>query len=137
MKTNRYEMTVQWGDCDPANIVFYPNYFRWFENGTTELFASVGLELPQTFADYGILGIPILDAHAKFMRPSRFRDVITVESTIESWGNSSFKVAHNIFNDGEEAVSGHEVRGWVVVDDTHPSGIRAQRIPDDIRARFD
>ncbi|HEY9163390.1 MAG TPA: thioesterase family protein [Magnetovibrio sp.] len=133
---NRYDMTVQWGDCDPAAIVFYPNYFRWFENGTTELFASVGLELPQMFVDYGILGIPILDAHAKFTRPSRFRDVITVESAIESWGNSSFKVRHTIFNGGVEAVPGHEVRAWVVTDPSHANGIRAQRVPDDIRARF-
>ncbi|OEJ69669.1 acyl-CoA thioesterase [Magnetovibrio blakemorei] len=137
MKSNRYDMTVPWGDCDPADIVFYPNYFRWFENGTTELFASVGLELPQMFKDHGILGIPILDAHAKFMRPSRFRNVITVESAIESWGNSSFKVIHKIYNGGVEAVIGHEVRGWVVIDETHVSGIRAVCVPDDIRARFD
>ena len=64
MKTNRYEITVHWGDCDPGDIVFYPNFFNWFDNSTTELFASVGLELPQMFADCGILGIPILDARS-------------------------------------------------------------------------
>jgi len=137
MKSNRIDITVQWGDCDPANIVFYPNYFRWFEIGTTELFASVGLDLPRMFEAEGILGIPILDAGASFRRPSRFRDVVTVQSSIESWGNSSFRVGHTIFNGTEEAVEGHEVRGWVVVDESHPSGIRAMRVPDAIRARFD
>jgi len=137
MKTNRHEMTVQWGDCDPGDIVFYPNFFRWFDNGTAELFASVGLDLHQMFADYGILGIPILDAHSQFKRPSRFRDVITVESGIESWGNTSFRLNHKIFNNGVEAVTGHEVRAWVIKDPSHPSGIRAQRVPDDIRAHFE
>jgi 4-hydroxybenzoyl-CoA thioesterase len=137
MKTNTYEMTVQWGDCDPGNIVYYPNYFVWFENGTTELFASVGLELKTLFTDQGILGIPILDAHSKFIRPSRFRDVITVESGIESFGNSSFKVVHRILKNGNEAVTAHEIRAWVAVDDTHPSGIRALRIPDEVRAYFE
>jgi len=137
MKTNRYDTTIQWGDCDPADIVFYPNYFRWFDNGTAELFVSVGLELPKTFADYGIIGIPILDAHAKFMRPSKFRDVITVESGIESWGNSSFRVRHRVLKGDVEAIVGHEVRAWVGVDKDHPNGISARRVPDDVRARFD
>jgi len=136
LKTNRIDITVQWGDCDPADIVFFPNYFRWFDTASTELFASAGLDLSTLFDEYGILGTPILDTGAKFTRPSRFRDVITIESTIESFDNSSFKIAHTIFNGGEVAVVGHEVRAWVVVDDSHPNGIRAERIPDAIRACF-
>ena len=129
-------MTVQFGDCDPGEIVYFPNFFRWFDNGTSELFASVGLDWSHMFDDCGILGIPILDAHSKFVHPSRFRDVITVESGIERWGNTSFKVSHKIYNGDVEAVLGHEVRAWVVPDDNHPSGFRAQTVPDNIRAHF-
>ena len=137
MKTNRTDITVHWGDCDPADIVFYPNYFRWFDCSTSDLFAAVGLDLATLFKKEGILGIPILDAGAKFMRPARFRDVITVESGIESWGTSSFRLKHTVFNDGKEAVLGHEVRAWVAVDDSHPNGIRALPVPDHIKAAFD
>ena len=137
MKTNRIDITVQWGDCDPADIVFFPNYFRWFDTASTELFASAGLDLATLFDEYGILGTPILDTGARFSRPSRFRDVITIESAIESWGNSSFRIRHTIFNGGEEVVNGHEVRAWVVADESHPSGMRAEAVPDEIRARFE
>ena len=137
MKTNRTDITIHWGDCDPAGIVFYPQYFRWFDCATSDLFAAQGLDLPTLFKDQGILGIPILDAGAKFMRPSRFRDVITVESGIEKWGCSSFRISHQIYNGGELAVVGHEVRAWVAVDQTHPNGIRALPVPDEIKARFD
>jgi acyl-CoA thioesterase FadM len=34
---------VTWGDCDPAGIIFYPNYFRWIDSGTWNLFFTVGL----------------------------------------------------------------------------------------------
>jgi acyl-CoA thioesterase FadM len=27
----RTEILVAWGDCDPAGIVYYPNYFHWFD----------------------------------------------------------------------------------------------------------
>lgn len=127
---------MHWGDCDPANIVFYPNYFKWFDQGTWDLFASVGFNMATFFEDEGILGTPILDAHAKFLAPSRRRDVITVESTIESWGNTSFKVAHTIYNGDREAVKGHEVRGWVVVDPESPKGLRAIPVPGRIKDRF-
>ena len=137
MKKNRVDITVQWGDCDPADIVFFPNYFRWFDTASSELFASVGIDMATIFDEHGILGTPILDTGAKFMRPSRFRDVITIESTIESWGKSSFRIKHIIYNGGEEAVIGHEVRAWVKVDETHPNGIRAIPIPDSIRAKFE
>ncbi len=136
MKTNRIDITVAWGDCDPAEIVFCPNYFFWFDIGTAELFASVGLELPEMFKAEGILGMPILDVGANFKRPARFRDVITLESGIEKWGNSSFRVAHKIFNGDEEAVTGHELRGWVVVDESRANGIRAIRVPQAIRDAF-
>ena len=38
MLTNTRLIRVQWGDCDPAGIVFYPRYFEWFDAGTILLF---------------------------------------------------------------------------------------------------
>ena len=38
--SSRHEVTVEWGDCDPAGIVYYPSYFRW----TYHLFLAAGLK---------------------------------------------------------------------------------------------
>ena len=38
-----HEITVEWGDCDPAGIVYYPSYFKWFDQGTYRLFLKAGL----------------------------------------------------------------------------------------------
>ena len=38
MLTNTRTIRVQWGDCDPAGIVFYPRYFEWFDACTILLF---------------------------------------------------------------------------------------------------
>ena len=29
--TTRMHRTVEWGDCDPAGIIFYPTYYRWMD----------------------------------------------------------------------------------------------------------
>ena len=31
---------IEWGDCDPAGIVFYPRYFAMFDSCTTALFSQ-------------------------------------------------------------------------------------------------
>ena len=30
MLTSRRTIRVAWGECDPADIIFYPRYFEWF-----------------------------------------------------------------------------------------------------------
>ncbi len=137
MKTHKTDITVHWGDCDPAVIVYYPNYFHWFDASTVNLFAAVGLALKDLYIKENLAGIPILDAGAKFIRPSRFQDVITVESGVEYWRQSSFRIKHTIYNDSEVAVEGHEVRAWVRVDEGHPYGMRAFSVPNYVRERFD
>ena len=31
---------IEWGDCDPAGIVFYPRYFAMFDSCTTAMFSQ-------------------------------------------------------------------------------------------------
>jgi 4-hydroxybenzoyl-CoA thioesterase len=32
VRSNTIQLHVKFGDCDPAGIVFYPNYFRWMDS---------------------------------------------------------------------------------------------------------
>ena len=46
-----HEITVEWGDCDPAGIVFYPRYLEMFNNLVEDWFCD-GLKL--SFAEFHI-----------------------------------------------------------------------------------
>ncbi len=37
MFTNRRTVRIEWGDCDPAGIVFYPRYIAMFDHSTVLL----------------------------------------------------------------------------------------------------
>ena len=63
-------MTIEWGDCDSAGIVFYPNYFRWFDASFHHLLRANGLDPRVLTERYGIIGTPIADAGARFVRPA-------------------------------------------------------------------
>src|SRR5713226_926593 len=94
VKTYQHKVTVHWGDTDPAKIVFYPNYFVWFDQSTRLLFDSVGLDWDSLVRKYGIVGLPIVEAKARFLAPCKFRDEIVVESHIGKWNDKTFEVSH-------------------------------------------
>ena len=132
MFSNITKVEIQFGDCDPAGIVYYPNYFRFFDNATAALLsAAFAMHKRNWLEHYGIAGIPMVDTGARFIRPSSFGDVVEIRSEITELGRSSFGVKHTLLRDGEVAIEAHEKRVWVVRDDD--GGIRSAALPDDVR----
>jgi 4-hydroxybenzoyl-CoA thioesterase len=134
---NRREVTVEWGDCDPAGIVFYPRYFAMFDASTAALFAAaLGYKKFEMLGRYGIIGIPMVDTGAKFLVPSRFGDVISIESHVASFQRSSFKIAHQVFRGETLAIEAHETRVWAARDPDDPTRIKGIPIPDEVKAKL-
>ena len=136
MLTSTRKILVEWGDCDPAKIVFYPNYFAWFDACTAGLFAYAGLPKPEMIKRYNIVGIPMVDTHARFIIPSKFGDEILIETTITEFRRSSFNVRHHVLKDGELAVEGFETRVWTGVHPDDPQKLKAHPIPAEVIERF-
>jgi acyl-CoA thioesterase FadM len=72
-KNTVFEIKVQFGDCDPAGIVFFPNFSKWMDASSLHFFMECGVppwrELVKTT---GIIGTPLLEIHTKFMRPATY-----------------------------------------------------------------
>lgn len=136
MITGRLKVRVSWGDCDPANIVFYPSYYGWFDDATHHLFEQVGLDYRTLRESYGIVGMPIVDAHAQFLLPSQYGDELIVESHVESWSTKSLKVAHRIMKGVDLAVEGHEVRIWARRHPDDSTRLKTYPIPREVKDLF-
>jgi 4-hydroxybenzoyl-CoA thioesterase len=79
-RTNVTQRRIQWGECDPAGIVFYPRYFEMFDGATTGMFsAATGLTKYQLFEIYKFAGYPMVDTRARFVVPCRFGDDVAIE----------------------------------------------------------
>ncbi|MBK8907099.1 MAG: acyl-CoA thioesterase [Rhodospirillales bacterium] len=127
-------LTVAWGDCDPAGIVFYPNYFRWIDAATWDLFEAVGGSWDRLQGAFGPFQIPLLAAECAFKMPCRRGDALVVESRVVAWERKVFKVAHAIRNGGDTAVEGFETRCWTIPDAA--GRLRSAPIPADVIALF-
>ena len=134
---NRRQLTIEWGQCDPAGIVFNSRFFELFDSSTWLLFqAALGVKPHELAVTFGIMGIPLVDARANFLKPVKFGDVIEIASRVAEFRRSNFDVEHRLSVNGELAVDGGETRVWAARDKSDPEKIGAIAIPADIIARF-
>ena len=135
---NRRLLTIEWGQCDPAGIVFYPRYFEIFDACTAALFAAaLGMAKPGWTRKFGILGIPMVDTRARFHAPSAHGEEVTVESRVTAFRRSSFDVEHRLLRaDGTLGVEGLETRVWTARDRADPARLRSVPIPPELVAAF-
>lgn len=136
MLINHHTRTIEWGDCDPAGIVFYPRYFAYFDDCTGRLFARAGFPKFEMCKHFDIVGIPMVDTRSKFYIPSRYGEEVVIESRITEFRRSSFDVHHRILKGDDLAVEGFETRVWVGQDPENPDGIKARAIPQEVIDAF-
>jgi 4-hydroxybenzoyl-CoA thioesterase len=129
-------LTIEWGHCDPAGIVFNPRFFEFFDWSTALLArAALGLEKAEMLAAYGLAGIPLIDVRATFHRPLRYGEEIEIVSEVAAIGRSSFEIDHRLLNSGELAVEGREKRVWTVCD-AASGRLRAQAMPPEVARKL-
>ena len=134
-RTTHYRVTVQFGDCDPAGIVFYPNFHRWMDEASLAFFMQCGVppwrELVKT---RGIVGTPLLEVATRFITVATYAEALDIETCIEEWRAKVFVHRHRVHRGETLICEGTETRAFVKRDADHPERLRAIPIPDDIKA---
>ncbi len=134
-KTIVYSVNVMFGDCDPAGIVFFPNFAKWMDASSLNFFMQSGVppwrELVKTT---GIIGTPLLEINTKFMRPATYGETLQIHTSIEEWRDKVFVHRHLIQRGDELLCEGGEVRAFCMRLPDDPDRIKAIPIPADIKA---
>ncbi|MGH6671797.1 MAG: acyl-CoA thioesterase [Xanthobacteraceae bacterium] len=137
MLTSTYQTRIEWGDCDPAGIIFYARYFDIFDVATTVMIErALGLKKIDYLKAYDILGHPLVETRARFLRPTRFGDDVVIESAVVACERSSFKIEHRLSLAGTVAVEGYETRVWAIRHPDDPKRIKSQPMPAEVVARL-
>lgn len=125
----RYELDVQFGDCDPAGIVFYPNFYRWFDAAIHAATRECGWGWERTAKAFGWLGLPLAEAGASFRRPVSPGDRIAVETRLGAVEERRLLFRHRIFRGDTMMCEGFERRFVGVMSDDDPPRVKAIEIP--------
>ncbi len=135
-RTSVFTVEVGFGDCDPAGIVFFPNFSRWMDAASLKFFMDCGLppwrELVKT---RGIVGTPLLEINTKFIKAVTYGETITIATWIEEWREKVFVQMHRVTRGDDLICEGREGRAFVRRDADNPDRVRASPDPDDIKAR--
>ena len=137
-RTTTHSVAVQFGDCDPAGIVFFPNFSRWMDAASLSFFMQCGLppwrELVKT---RGIVGTPLLEINTKFFKTVTYGETIAISTHVEEWRAKVFVQVHRVTRTSgatEDLIcEGREVRAFVKRDADNPDRLRAMPVPDDIK----
>jgi len=127
---------VEWGDCDPAGIVYYPNFFHWCDVATWNFFAACGLPITELQKRYGTIGFPLLEASAAFRVPSRPQDLLTIATSLGTLKRKTLELHHAFSRDGVDLLTARELRVWAKRDAARPYGLRSGTIPPEVVDRL-
>lgn len=108
------DIQISFGHCDPAGIVFYPNYFRWFDRCFHTFLLERAGGHRGLCARLGAKGIGLMDVDARFPGPATEGDRMRLDMTIADWGGKTLRLEYTGFVRERPVVEGHELRGLFV-----------------------
>ena len=128
---HRIEHRVIYADTDAGGVVYYANYFKWFESGRRELLRSLKIDYT-ALHNKGII-TPVVQAHCDYYHPARYDDVVIVETKIEEVKEKSVKFVNKIFrkNGRKLLAEGYTINVFVDWKE-----MKSVKIPGDVRKKI-
>lgn len=130
-----HTVRVEFGDCDPARIVWFPNFFRWIDAASHQFFVQCGVPPWHVLeATHGLIGTPLVDTKARFMNTASYGDTLQIYVQVAEWRSRSFVQRYRVMRGETPILECDEVRIFAARREGDRPGIRAIAIPPDIRA---
>jgi len=128
---HKIEHRVIYADTDAGQVVYYSNYFRWFESGRRELLRKLKINYNLLSAQ-GII-TPVVEAHCNYFHPARYDDLVAVETKILQIKEKSIRFDYKIFRKkGRKLLaSGHTINVFV-----DKKKMKSVKIPNSIRKKL-
>jgi 4-hydroxybenzoyl-CoA thioesterase len=129
------ERQVRFHHCDPAGIVFYPQFFYLLHEVQEDFLSHIGF--PEHVLIESGKGIPIVDLKTEFLGMCRHGDPLTLSLELTRIGNTSIGMQYEIHGAARSDDSNNQTiklraHGVVVYSDV-PNG-KALAIPDNLRS---
>ena len=131
-----YTTRVEFGDCDPAGIVWFPHFFRWIDAASRNFFVQCGVP---RWADMDpalqLIGTPLVDTKTRFVQSATYGDTLDIAVRIGEWRTKRFTQHYRVMRGDTLILECDEVR--IFGARREGGGIRAVAIPPSVRALCD
>ena len=122
---------VRYAETDQMGVVYYGNYFTWFEIGRVEFCRQAGFEYKRMEIEDDSF-IVVAEASCRYKRPARFDDLLTVRTRVTAAQRRTIRFGYEIFRQEPEELIATGETLHVVCDSTG----RPKALPEKYRAYF-
>ena len=120
------KVRVIYGDTDQMGVVYYANYFRYFELARSEFFRSRGGSYRELEKDGKLL--PVVEASCAYRAPARYDDVLVVKASVSELRGASLTFTYEVRRDADgEVLCTGQTKHACIRRDGKPT-----RIPDEV-----
>jgi 4-hydroxybenzoyl-CoA thioesterase len=134
MRQYSYDRRLNWSECDPGGIIFFPHYARWMVDGLNEMFLSLGIDPNGPRGENALGGLPVLGLAMKFLSAPALHDTVTHQITVTKVGGKSLAFQHRFLRGDELLMEAEETRVWAEHPLDNPRALRTRQVPDNVRA---
>jgi acyl-CoA thioester hydrolase len=92
-------LRVIYGDTDQMGVVYYANYFRYFEFARSEYFRARGGSYREMERE-GLL-LPVVEATASYKSSARYDDVLLIRTRVSEVRRVSLTFCYDLFREGD------------------------------------
>ena len=111
-KWHTMELRIIYRDTDLMGVVYYANYFAFFENARTEYMRSLGY--PYLRLEKEGLFLPVVEASAKYRGNVGYDSLIIIKTRISSITRVTVRFDYQVLDDTEKIIiTGHTVHGVI------------------------
>src|SRR5438874_11960472 len=123
-------LRVRYAETDKMGVVYYANYFVWFEVARADLLRSLGWTYREM--EYAGVSLPVIEAHCEYRRPAQYDDEIEIRTKGRMLSPVRLEFTYEIVGRGGQSVtaSGHTIHAAL------DRGGKPCRLPDRIRQVF-
>ena len=130
-----YEVEIMFGDCDPAGIVFFPNFSKWMDASSLNFFVQCGVPTwRELYKTTGIIGTPLLEVNTRFLNPATYGERVRVYTSVQEWRAKVFIQKHIVKRGEVVLCEGLETRAFCIRHPDDPNRLKAIAVPENIRA---
>jgi len=104
MPVSQTRIRVRYAETDQMGVVYYANFFIWFEIGRVELLRQLGFQYKEMEIDDDC-HIPVVDATCRYKSPARYDDELLLETTVLALRRTVIKFGYRLLRSENDALT--------------------------------
>jgi acyl-CoA thioester hydrolase len=126
MSVSQTRIRVRYAETDQMGVVYYANFFVWFEVGRVELLRQLGFHYKQMELDDNC-HFPVVEASCRYRSPAHYDDDLVLETRVLELRRTVLKFGYRVLRpekDGSKLLAEGETTHFTV-----DRSMRAVRLP--------